>query len=215
MCGRYGLYDISEDRVLAESLGSTFKPNYNAAPTQSMPVLIKKDEKKAADVMEWGIKRKVGPDLEKSLFNTRADKAFGGFWGKTVKSHRCLVPGNGFYEWRRSGAQKVPFWIHEKNKGLIYFAGIYSPDAEGNYHYSIMTTGPNKEMASIHDRMPVILDGEKRKLWLDSPKDIDHEFLEELLRPLPDNSLDIFEVSKDVNVVRNNSGKLILPLNSA
>jgi putative SOS response-associated peptidase YedK len=214
MCGRYGLYDISENTILKENLGYDFNPNFNAAPTQSMPVLIEQNGNQRVDIMAWGISRKLGPDIEKNIFNTRSDKAFGRFWNKTVLSNRCLVPANGFFEWRRSGGEKIPFWIHEKNSALIYFAGIYSEDIEGNLHYSIMTTTPNQEMAELHDRMPVILDGDKQELWLMEDKN-DAEFLDELLRPLPDNSLDMFEVRKEVNVVRNNNNQLILPLNSA
>lgn len=213
MCGRYGLYDISDSEILKENVGYEFKPNYNAAPTQTMPVISLNDTQKAVSLMQWGITRKLGPDIEKSIFNTRSEKALDRFWGKTVKSHRCLVPANGFYEWRKTGGAKIPFWIHSKEQPLLYFAGIYDEDAEGNRHYSIMTTTPNKEMASIHDRMPVILADDGQEAWLHADSG-ETDLLADLLRPLPDHSLDMYEVSTDVNVVRNNNGQLIHPLNS-
>ncbi len=211
MCGRYGLYDISESELLTENKGYSFKPNYNVAPTQSMPVVLNGNTVK---IMQWGINRKLGPNIEKDIFNTRSEKALERFWGKTVRTHRCLIPANGFYEWQKSSTGKIPYWIHSFDHDLIYFAGIYDIDSEGKEHYSIMTTTPNEEMSKLHDRMPVILDNKSQDAWLHVAEQ-DEDMLEELLRPLPDDSLEIYEVSKTVNYVRNNSGDLIKPLNSA
>jgi len=208
------LYDIGDSELLEKYLGQDFKPNYNAAPTQSMPVISVNDGKVSVKKMVWGIDRKLGPDVEKNLFNTRSEKALGRFWGKTVRTHRCLVPANGFYEWKKSKDGKQPFWIYSPLHKLIYFAGIYDVDNEGNEHYSIMTASPNKEMSQLHDRMPVILDAADQDNWLQAGED-ESELLSELLRPLPDGSLTMHEVSKDVNYVRNNKGELIVPLNPA
>lgn len=213
MCGRYGLYDVKESELLTENKGYNFQPNYNAAPTQKMPVVIADLNNLGVKVMEWGITRKLGPDIEKNIFNTRSEKALERFWGKTVKSHRCLIPANGFYEWKKSENGKIPYWIQAFDHKLIFFAGIYDIDSEGNEHYSIMTTTPNEEMSSLHDRMPVILDKKAQDAWL-YVDEKDADLLEELLRPLPDDSLELYEVSKEVNYVRNNSGDLIKPLNS-
>jgi putative SOS response-associated peptidase YedK len=213
MCGRYGLYDISESNILLENQGYAFKPNYNVAPTQTMPVITASSDSHTVSIMQWGIKRKLGPNIEKDIFNTRSEKALERFWGKTVRSHRCLVPANGFYEWRKTPDGKIPFWIHAKDHELIYFAGIYDVDAAGTEHYSIMTTTPNIEMADIHDRMPVILDENAQDIWLQGT-DEDTAMISELLQPLPDHSLEMFEVSREVNVVKNNHGKLMLPVNT-
>lgn len=212
MCGRYGLYDIGDSELLEEYLGDSFTPNYNAAPTQSMPVITNSDGKQTVKIMHWGIERTLGQNVEKNLFNTRSEKALERFWGKTVRTHRCLIPANGFYEWQKSKDGKIPYWIHSPKESLLYFAGIYDVDSDGQEHYSIMTTTPNEEMSKLHDRMPVILDDNARDLWLQS-EETDDELLSELLRPLPDTSLEMYAVSKDVNYVRNNTGKLIAPLN--
>ena len=214
MCGRYGLYDISESELLQENKGYDFKPNYNAAPTQSMPVIALYGEKQTVKVMEWGINRKLGPEVERDIFNTRSEKALERFWGKTVRSHRCLIPANGFYEWKKTADGKIPYWIHSPKYSMVYFAGIYDMDTEGNEHYSIITTTPNKEMSELHDRMPVVLEGKARDAWL-SVDDTETELLDELLKPLADGSLTMYQVSKDVNYVRNNNGELIAPLNPA
>lgn len=214
MCGRYGLYDIKESELLQENKGYSFKPNYNVAPTQSMPVVITSGNLPTVKVMQWGISRRIGPDTEKSIFNTRSEKALERFWGKTVKNTRCLIPANGFYEWQKSKDGKTPYWIQSYDHPLMYFAGIYDVDNKGIEHYSIMTTTPNAEMSKLHNRMPVILGSKAQDAWLHVEAQ-DIEILEELLKPLPDDSLEIYEVSKDVNYVRNNFGELIIPLNSA
>lgn len=214
MCGRYGLYDISESELLQQNKGYNFKPNYNIAPTQSMPVITEEDGSEFVKVMQWGIHRNIGPDIEKSIFNTRSEKAFERFWGKTVRTQRCIVPANGFYEWKNSSDGKRPYWIHSPSDKLIYFAGIYDTDNEGKETYSIMTTGPNAEMSALHNRMPVILNTQERTAWLQASEK-DEGLLHDLLKPLPDNSLDIYEVTKEVNYVRNNFAELIKPLNRA
>lgn len=222
MCGRYTLnksaIDVTKRFNLANKMHD-IKPNYNVAPTQTMPVItLDENGKPHAEDMKWGIPRVLGKDLVKELINTRADKAFGGFWRKTVMNHRCLVPATGFYEWKKSKAGKQPFFIHPTDEDLFAFAGIWSVWKDQDGHevntYSIMTTEPNKEMKSVHNRMPVILHREDESSWLAPTHDDDRGVIETLLRPYEDNGLEMFEVSRDVNVVRNNYGELLTPINN-
>lgn len=219
MCGRYALYDtdIIDNRFKVEP-NLEIKPNYNVAPTQIMPVItLSENGAPQLELMKWGIPRILGKDLVKELINTRADKAFGGFWRKTVSHRRCLVPSNGFYEWTGPAGSKTPYFIHPKDQSLFAFAGIWdnwkSDDGHEIRTYSIMTTEPNAEMRSIHNREPVMLHKDDEELWLNAASD-DESTLERLLYPYEDNGLEIYEVSKDVNVVKNNNGNLFLPLNS-
>ncbi|TAH32960.1 SOS response-associated peptidase [Candidatus Saccharibacteria bacterium] len=221
MCGRY-LLDEADQIALRFHVEdwdeAELKPNYNVAPTQVMPVVTQDDDgKRHLEMMKWGIPRILGKDLVKELINTRADKAFGGFWRKTVCNRRCLIPANGFYEWKGQAGNKTPFFIHPKFEKLYAFAGIWDTWKSDDGHeikvYSIMTTEPNKEMKSIHNRAPVMLHREDEASWLE-PSNDKQEVLEKLLFPLEDNSLEIYEVSRDVNVVRNNIAKLFLPINS-
>lgn len=207
MCGRYGLYDLTDADFLKDNSGYQFKPNYNVAPSQKMPVIVKESEKSLPKTMKWGIHRQIGKDIEKDIINTRSDKAFGRFWGKTVKTHRCLIPANGFYEWKKFDKDKIPYWIQMKDNRLFNFAGIYSENTSGEYTYSIMTTTPNAEMSAIHDRMPVILPKASEKLWLETDQEGQ---IEDLLSPLPDGSLILKQVSKEVNSPKNNYPSLLI-----
>ena len=215
MCGRYAVYEpdeISERFDVEDDID--LNPNYNAAPTQTMPV-ITHAEKNELVLMRWGIPRTIGKDLTKDIFNTRGDKALGPFWKKTVTANRCLVPANGFYEWMKTADGKIPYLIQPKEEGLFAFAGIWSEwkkDDEVVQTFSIMTTDPNEEMKAIHNRMPVILRKEDEALWLS--ESIDLNDIEELLLPSDDGLLKMHEVSKAVNNARTNEAGLLGPVNT-
>ena len=219
MCGRYTLTKQSGDIARRYNLAKVpheTRPNYNAVPSQVMPVITKDDGGKPhLELMRWGIHRMVGPDKEKEIINTRADKAFGGFWKRTVLNRRCLIPATGFYEWKSSKDGKIPFYIHPKDLDLYSFAGIWdtwkNDKGQEIKVYSIMTTDPNKEMKAIHNREPVILHKEDESSWIEPSNDTP-EALESLLFPSEDDRFEIYEVSRDVNNPRNNNEALLKPI---
>jgi len=219
MCGRYTLTKTEKlaKRFNLASVPKDIHPNYNVAPTQLMPVITQDADGLHLEEMQWGIPRFIGPGKVKEVFNTRADKAFQS-WKKLVSTQRILVPASGFYEWKKQADGKQPFFIHPKEEELFSFAGIWNTwkDEDGKEikTYSIMTTEPNREMTNIHNRMPVILHQEDEATWLSHSNDNDRSALEALLRPFEDGGLEMYEVSRDVNVARTNDKRLILPLNS-
>ncbi|HQN49343.1 MAG TPA: SOS response-associated peptidase, partial [Caldisericia bacterium] len=125
----------------------------------------------------------------------------------------CLIPSNGFYEWKKEEKTKTPYLITLKDMEIFSFAGIfdiYKDEENEIMSFSIITTEPNNKIKKIHDRMPVILDKEREKIWLDYEyKGYDN--LINFLTPFPDDLLDIFEVSNLVNNPENNFKELILP----
>jgi putative SOS response-associated peptidase YedK len=219
MCGRYTLTKPDElaQRFNLASVPDNLRPNYNVAPTQTMPVITLGDKGAQIEEMKWGIPRFIGPGKTRDVFNTRSDKAFGS-WKKLVSTQRLLVPATGFYEWKLFKDGKHPFFIHPKQEQLFSFAGIWGlwKDENGKEikTYSIITTEPNHEMSGIHNRMPVILHQEDESTWLASSSDNDRGVIETLLRPYEDNGLEIYEVSRDVNAARTNEEYLVYPLNS-
>jgi len=219
MCGRYAIYDIDGIGLRYDvEVPKDLRPNYNVAPTQMMPVIRRTESGNSIlEIMKWGIPRHIGKDLVKQIINTRADKSFGKFWKKTVTTQRCLIPANGFYEWKGSSGKKTPYFIHLKDENLFSFAGIWdewvNEDGSKLKSFSIMTCEPNAEMSFVHSREPVILRKQNENEWLNTSSD-DQQKLEELMFPLGDGSLEIYEVSKNVNLVKNNNGELFLPINS-
>lgn len=215
MCGRYTLYQIDEVGALygTGDVLEDVRPNYNVAPTHTMPV----QTTNGLQLMRWGLIPVWAKDekIGYKLFNTRSETVFEKpMWKGIVKHNRCLVPANGFYEWKKTDTGKIPFYIHMPDEQLFSFAGIWEAWRHDGYDwqtFSIMTTTPNREMESLHDRMPVIIDRKDYDMWLTADTQDD---INALLLPLPDNTLQMHEVSTDVNIVKNNNGTLIGPINS-
>jgi putative SOS response-associated peptidase YedK len=215
MCGRYSLvptesiatrFDIQQQQL-------TLTPRYNVAPSQSMPVVVRNSPNRLVE-MQWGLipSWSKEPRAQFSTINARAETITKSpvFRGP-FKSQRCLVPASGFYEWQRTEHGKQPFCIGLKDTDLFAFAGLYDiwHDADGNelYSYTVITTTPNDLVASIHNRMPVILYQEDENLWLD--KQTDPARLLALLKPYPADAMQAYPVSRAVNNPANEGAELM------
>jgi putative SOS response-associated peptidase YedK len=220
MCGRYMIVDHTEisERFQLRHIPATLFPTYNAAPTQHLPVVIQRDEGRELDLLRWGLIprwRKSGPGRIPEPINARAETLLEKpMFRSLVKSKRCLVPANGFYEWQRTGGPKQPYLIRPTDQGMFAFAGLYDEtpgeDRELIGSYAIITTGPNAVMTSIHDRMPVILRREDEAEWLDP--DVTDPGIVALLQPYPAEATVAQPVSSAVNNTRNNGPELIEPV---
>lgn len=226
MCGRYTLHkkvDELAERFNIAKVPEGLHANYNVAPGQIMPVITEaEDGKRELELMKWGLIPfwAKDPKIGYKLINARAETLFDKpMWRNVINKKRLLIPADGFYEWKRptdTKGTKKPFYIHPKQIDLFSFAGVWETwkDVEGLEWktYSIITTEPNKEMASVHNRMPVILHQDDESSWLSASHNNDRGAIEALLRPWEDDGLDMYEVSSDVNSTRNNDEKLIVPL---
>ena len=224
MCGRYVVASTFEE--FSERLGLNirslfdFNPHWNAAPSQVLPVLTG-DSDDAANLvgMYWGLVPawiKPGEKPKMTPINARSETiAEKPMFRGLVKRNRCIVPANGFYEWKKVGSQKQPFYIHPTEDGdMMWFAGLtggkIDKGGEAIQSFTILTTSPNHKMSDLHDRMPVILTPADAAAWLD-PTDDDFAHLEHLLVPAPDDAIDMYPVSKSVNSTRNDGPNLIDP----
>lgn len=223
MCGRYVIEDFEE---LSETLRqipfvSDYepRPNWNAAPTQELPVLVAEADAWHLRPMQWGLvprwtqpgeRPKVAPINARQ--ETLAEKPM---FRNLVRRQRCLVPANGFYEWRRTGGPKQPFYITLADGSALLMAGLYdrftAADGETRFSYTIITGGPNERMAGLHNRMPVILRADDAVAWLD-PAVEELAPLEHLLAPIASVAMTITPVSEAVNSVKNNRPELIAPI---
>ena len=226
MCGRYTLTNpdpvkLRQRFMLGESAVPDFPPRYNVAPTD--PVLaVRRTETggREAGRLRWGLVpgRWAEESGSRPLINARAEgltrqAAF----SESFRGRRCLIPGDGFYEWRRDERGRRPFWIARADGDLFAFAGIWAAlparasgeEGEMLHSCAIVTTGPNDLIRPIHDRMPVILDPDLEAAWLDP--DADEEELLRMLRPLPSDRLAMREISDAVNDVRNDRPELLEP----
>jgi putative SOS response-associated peptidase YedK len=134
-----------------------------------------------------------------------------------VTRRRCLVPADGFYEWRREGKRKVPMWIHLKNREPFAFAGLWDfwRDPAGDkelYSFTIITTEPNALLRPIHNRMPVIYDREMGRQWLEHSFGDRSMTLTAMMQPLPSERMEAQDVSTLVNSPENDSAECIEPV---
>jgi putative SOS response-associated peptidase YedK len=216
MCGRYTLYEPVvklEQRFEVAAAHSGYHANYNVAPGQTMPVVIEDAGTRRLEPMRWGLipNWSIDPKIGYKLINARDDTIFDKpLWRKVILQKRALILADGFYEW--SQQTKQPYYIHPKHSDLFAFAGVWEIWHDSNNQtwktFSIITTEPNKEMRTIHNRMPVILHHEDEASWLSQAIDNDRASIEILLRPYEEEGLVMYKV----NATRNNNEKLIYPM---
>jgi putative SOS response-associated peptidase YedK len=219
MCGRYtqtaSVKELRERFGVADDAPLELKPRYNIAPTQEAPVIVDDDGRKLA-LYRWGLipSWAKDPALGHKLINARAETvAEKPSFRKPFQARRCLVPADGFYEWRRIiGGGKVPTRIVLPARETFAMAGLWDswkgPDGKEVRTFAILTTEANAAMRPVHDRMPVILtrQGESAWLSLQTPAPV----VEALLKPWS-GELETYAVSPLVNSPRNDAPELIEP----
>lgn len=220
MCGRFLL--TSPVDALRRLFGVTDSPNfparYNIAPTQDSAVVrLNAEGGRELVLMRFGLVPSWAKDLAigASLINARSDGvATKPSFRAAFRQRRCLVPADGFYEWKPGAAAKAPkqpYLIRRADRAPFAFAGLWERwqnEGQTIQSFCIVTTDANKSLAPIHHRMPVILDPKDYGQWLD-PK---YDQPQALLLPAPDNLLRAIPVSTRVNAVRNDDPECIEPL---
>ena len=215
MCGRYSqVYNFEQlEAQLQIPLSSavSIPANYNVAPTQDAMVLTN-EQPNILQPYRWGLVPHWSKDLSHGarMINARREGiATKPSFRIPIRQRRCLVFADSFYEWRRSGQQKLPYRILRTNDDILVMAGIWDVwQKEGRrlHTFSIITTEPNAEMQGIHNRMPVLLlNHDQQQQWL---QELPLEDTLELLQTPPDGVLRYYRVSQRVNSVRNDGPEL-------
>ena len=221
MCGRFTLtadQDSFEDRFSLTRFDLGWVPSFNIAPTQEVLTVTNDGSENRPELMRWGLvpswakDPKIGNRMINARSETLAEKPS---FRTAFKRRRCLIPADGFYEWKREGKAKKPMLITANPGGLFAFAGLWEtwkqPDDSWLLTCAIITTSANEFMKSIHDRMPVILPRESEASWLD-PEEQDTAMLSELLLPYDSDRMEAYDVSTLVNSPRNNFPEVIEPV---
>lgn len=227
MCGRYTvaapLDDLIEVFEVDYTVFENWTPRFNAAPTQDLPVVLQSSEgDRRLGPMRWGLVPfwADDPSIGNRLINARSETAATKpAFRDAFRSRRCVVPMDGFYEWRAAPAEgsrpkKVPWWIHRPDRRPFGVAGLWERwrPAEGDplVTFTLLTTTASAWMRPLHDRMPVVLDAEGAAIWLDPGAD--GAALTEVLRPAPDSWFEAWEVSRAVNRPIHDGPDLIEPV---
>lgn len=225
MCGRF------TQRQPAAKLEKEFgveevpevEARYNIAPTQSILGIRQAPDGREMSFLKWGLIPSWAKDssMGAKLINARSETVTEKpSFREAFKRRRCIIPADGFYEWKRTDGRKQPFFFHMSDDRPFGFAGLWdrwqSPEGEVIESCTILTTEANEVLIPVHDRMPVILHPETYELWLDDdPRKA--SLREELLRPFPASDMASYPVSNSINSPRNQGAALIeqVVINSA
>lgn len=222
MCGRFAQQRPASELAeifSAEPLVDDPGPRYNVAPTDEALIVVQRDDRRGVTAYHWGLiphwsdSAKVGS----RMFNARAETLSASpAFRDSLQRKRCLVPVECFYEWRREGAVRQPFTIGRADGRPLVLAGLWDgwrdPATETvRRTFTIVTSAPNEAMASLHNRMPVILAEDDWDAWLD-PRFKERGRLRAMLEPRDEPELAIRAVSQLVNNVRNDGPELVVPI---
>jgi putative SOS response-associated peptidase YedK len=217
MCGRYTLTSSPEAirALFAYAEQPNFPARYNIAPTQPIGIVRLVDGRRHFALVRWGLLPSwvKDPKAFSLIINARgesvADKPA---FRAAMKRRRCLIPADGFYEWKAGAPRKQPFYIHAKSGAPLAFAGLWEtwtgPNGEELDTAAIVTTDANATLSPLHDRMPVIVPPDAFDRWLGKGS-VDAALAQTLIRPAPDELLEAYPVSTDVNRVANDNPKLL------
>jgi putative SOS response-associated peptidase YedK len=225
MCGRFTLF--SSPRELQRFFGTSppsfeILPNYNVAPTQGIPVIVIHEDERHIKKRHWGLVPFWAKDISigSRMINARVETvttkpAF----RAALKQRRCLIPANGFYEWKGKAGNKQPYFFHLPSGEPFAFAGLYEiwedkealPETDPYKSCTIITTDASDSVKDVHNRMPLILKPEAYDEWLD-PNKKEPAKIEELLKTAYVKELERYPVSKLVNQVGNNKKGCMEPL---
>lgn len=227
MCGRY-VSSSQPDEIaryfgaeMSESLATEAgAPNFNVAPTTNVFVVLESGETRRLEEARWGLVPSWAKDLSigAKMINARAETlATKNAFKRSFERRRCIIPADGFYEWKVVPGQKrkQPMYIHRADGDRFAFAGLWElwrnrdePEAPPLRTCTIITGEPNEKVAEIHDRMPVMLPPDVWGTWLDC-ENHDLELLGKLLVPASASLIAVHPVSTAVNNVRNKQASLV------
>ncbi|MEO9903933.1 SOS response-associated peptidase [Nisaea sp.] len=217
MCGRYSITTAPEAlrRLFAVTDMLNLEPRYNMAPMQAAPVIRERDGKRHMDGLRWGLVPSWAPDESRaaSLINGRSETvAEKPSFRDGYSKRRCLVPADGFYEWRKVGSGKQPYRVSLEGERPFAFAGLWERWERGTEPvetFTLLTTDADPRIEHIHHRMPVMLsEQEEYARWLAG----DVQERAALLRPYGGADLVFTPVSNRVGNVRNDDRSLIEPV---
>ncbi len=227
MCGRMTQQTSPEevarifDAEIRDADGAPFAPSWNVAPTDPVTVVLRRDADRVVERHRWGLVPSWARSVKEGArhINARAETvAESATFRASFRKRRCIIPADGFYEWRRTtDTRKQPWFLgpHDHD-ALLAMAGLWAvwkDPATGLWVPSatVITTSANDDVARLHDRMPVLLPRAAWAAWLD-PDEQDQGLLRSFLQPAPDGVLEMHPVSRRVNDVRQDGPDLMDPV---
>ena len=204
MCGRYVVtkpvtktIDLVKTNIKVED-----KDNYNAHPTQKLPIIKSYTNGRALEICEWGLIPSWAKDKKdfRPLINARLETLVEKVsFKKLIQTSRCLVVADGYYEWKRENKEKTPYYFTKTDSSIMFFAGIHQ-----NNQFCIITKEATNTVKEVHHREPLIINEEQILNYLNIKKE-GMDILQNIKPP----ELKFHEINKDVNKPVNNDSSLI------
>ena len=208
MCGRYVVKNpvTKTNKLVKSAIQVENNENYNAHPSQKLPVIKKYNNGNTLESLKWGLITSWAKDKDfNALINARLETIDEKVsFKKLIKNNRCVAVADGFYEWKREEKEKTPYYFARKDDKPIFFAGIYEDD-----QFCLITEEANENISKIHHRQPVIINQTDINRYLNLELQ-GSAFLKECNKP----DHIFYEVSKDVNKPTNNTASLIQKVSS-
>jgi len=208
MCGRYVIskpisktIDLVKTNIKVENID-----NFNAHPSQKLPVIRSYTNGKALELYEWGLVPSWSKKLNKfsPLINARKETILEKVTFKNlIQTSRCIVPADGYYEWKREEKNKIPYYFTKEDNEMMFFAAIHQ-----NNKFCIITREATEKIKDIHHREPLIINQSQINNFLNIKKEV-----MEILNSIKPPNLKFHEISKDVNNPLNNDQALVKPIN--
>jgi putative SOS response-associated peptidase YedK len=221
MCGRYSLSSPPEliAKLFELSAMPSYGPRFNIAPTQQVMIIrTRADGGREAAFVQWGLIPSWAKEaaIGSKMINARAESAAEKpAFREAFQHRRCLIPADGFFEWKKTGGRRQPMFVVRRDGAPMALAGLWerwrNPRGEDVETCAIITTEANSLLRDVHDRMPVILDRDDAGRWL-NPALQEPAELQRLLRPAEAESLRLYPVSRRVNTPANDDDDCIKPL---
>ena len=219
MCGRFNIIDDPFTQLIAELTGQIYSggTRYNIAPTEQVPVLVKEggEDWSLRDMRWWLVPYWAKePTAKYAMFNARSETmAKSSAFREPFKKRRCIVPVSGYYEWKKEGSVKVPYYIEPEDEPGFAFAGLsdrWQGDDRVIESCTIVTAAAPESMKGVHTRIPVHLTKQQVDAWVNA--DTSPDELQQLLTPEIRFPLTVTPVSTQVNNARNKDDRCVEPL---
>lgn len=205
MCGRFAFQGDQWPELTADIEKPIIEPNYNICPKDNSPVIHYDSDNLAITSMQWGLRPSWSKESTMEPINARIETIDSKpMFREAYRQRRCLVPANGWYEWKTTPRGKVPFYHSAENKHVLLMAGIYEHWGEGEQSlntFTILTQDSTPEIQHIHNRMPVIIDEMEADSWLKDSQ-----------QPSSGITIEVHPVDREVNKTTAQGPQLIRPL---
>lgn len=205
MCGRFAFQGDQWPELTADIERPIIEPNYNICPKDNSPVIHYGSDDLAITSMQWGLRPSWSKESTMEPINARVETIDSKpMFREAYRQRRCLVPANGWYEWKTTPRGKVPFYHSGANRDVLLMAGIYEHWEEGEQSlntFTILTQESTPEIQHIHHRMPVLIDEREATSWLKDSQ-----------QPSSSITINVHPVGREVNKTTARGPQLIRPL---